>query len=79
MNTYIYTCLRISKLCGGALAASAVSPTKATSGIVHMPNRDCDLAFTRYCHHQYCMMYGIKKRGRWGGRILRNGRAMVLQ
>ena len=19
----------------------------------------CDLALTRYCHHQYCMVYGI--------------------
>jgi len=25
------------------------------------------LAFTRYCHHQYCMMYGIKDGGRWKG------------
>lgn len=28
---------RTSMLCGGARAASAVKPTKATSGIVHMP------------------------------------------
>jgi len=26
-----------------------------------------NLAFTRYCHHQYCMVYGIQKGGRWGG------------
>jgi len=39
----------------------------------------CELGFTRYCHHQYCMVYGIHKRGRWGGRILRNGREIVLQ
>ena len=25
------------------------------------------LAFTRYCHHQYCFLYGIQKRGRVGG------------
>jgi len=37
------------------------------------------LAFTRYCHRQYCMVYGIKGGGRWGGRILRNRRAIVLQ
>jgi len=37
------------------------------------------LAFTRYCHHQYCMVCGLKRGGRWGGRILRNGRAIVLQ
>ena len=24
---------------------------------------DTSLAFTRYCHHQYCMVYGIKRRG----------------
>jgi len=25
------------------------------------------LAFTRYCHHQYCMVYGINRGGRWEG------------
>jgi len=30
---------------------------------------------TRYCHHQYCMVYGIKRRGRWGGLYC----AMVVQ
>jgi len=28
-----------------------------------------DLAFTRYCHHQYCMVYGIQMGGRWGGGV----------
>ena len=37
------------------------------------------LAFTRYCHCQYCMVYGIQKEGPWGGRIMRISRAMVLQ
>ena len=37
------------------------------------------LAFTRYCHDQYCMVHDIKIRGSVGGRILRNGRAIVLQ
>jgi len=23
------------------------------------------LAFTRYCHHQYCMVYGIQREDRW--------------
>jgi len=27
------------------------------------------LAFTRYCHCQYCMVYGIKGGGRWGAYI----------
>ena len=25
------------------------------------------LAFTRYCHHLYCMVYGINREGRWRG------------
>jgi len=29
-------------------------------------SRGC-LAFTGYCHHQYCMVHGIHKGGRWGG------------
>jgi len=37
------------------------------------------LAFTRYCHHQCSMVYGITRGGSVGGRILRNGRAFVLQ
>jgi len=28
--------------------------------------RTLDLAFTRYCHHQYCRVNGIQRRGRWG-------------
>jgi len=36
------------------------------------------LAFARYCHRQYCMVYGIQKRGLWG-RVLRNVYAIVLQ
>jgi len=43
------------------------------------PNPVCVLAFTRYCHYQYCMLYGIHKWGRVGGRILRLSRAMVVQ
>jgi len=37
------------------------------------------LAFRRYSHRKYCMVYDIQRRGRWGGRVLRNGRAIVLQ
>jgi len=39
----------------------------------------CPLAFTRYCHHQYCIVHGIQKEGSVRGRILPNGRAIVLQ
>jgi len=32
------------------------------------PERTSDLAFTRYCHRQYCIVYGIQKViGPWGG------------
>ena len=37
------------------------------------------LTFTRYCYYQYCMVCGIQKGGRGGGRILPNGRAILLQ
>ena len=37
------------------------------------------LAFTRYCHCQYCTVYGIHRGGWVGGRILPNSRAIVLQ
>jgi len=39
----------------------------------------CFLAFTRYCHCQYCIVYGNHKGGWAGGRILRMCRAIVLQ
>jgi len=37
------------------------------------------LTFTRYCHHQCCWVPGIKRGGGGRGRILLNGRAIVLQ
>jgi len=39
----------------------------------------CVLTFTRYCHCQYCMLYGIRRGGRGGGRILHNSQAIVFQ
>ena len=38
----------------------------------------CDLAFTRYCCYQYCMVYSRQTGGRKGSRILSNNRALVL-
>jgi len=35
-----------------------------------------ELAFTRYCHHQYCMVYGITRGGVGGGGVYC---AMVVQ
>ena len=37
-----------------------------------------ELAFTRYCYYQYCMVYGMHMGGLRGGRILPNSRAIVL-
>jgi len=40
------------------------------------------LTFTRYCYWQWCMVYGIQKRGQGGGgggRMVFNSRAIVLQ
>jgi len=37
------------------------------------------LAFTRFCHDQHCMVYGIHKGGSEGVRVLRNSRAIVMQ
>jgi len=37
------------------------------------------LAFTGYCYYQYCLVYGIQKRGRGGGLPLRRSRAILLQ
>ena len=46
-----------------------VSPNHAT---------DANLAFTRYCHYQYCMVYSLQTKFRRGSRILPNDRAIVL-
>jgi len=37
------------------------------------------LAFTRYCHCQYCMVYGIQRGSRGGRRISRSSREIVVQ
>jgi len=39
----------------------------------------CELAFTRYCHYEYCMVYGITKedRGSYIGQKSRNSIAVV--
>jgi len=44
------------------------------------PKRAKGLVFTRYCHHQHCMVYDIQRGGgSVGGRILRDRRAIVFQ
>ena len=47
--------------------AGALAPPegRARRGQVH--GSRCDLAFARDCHHQYCMVYGIHREGRWRG------------
>jgi len=37
------------------------------------------LVSIRYCHYQYCMVYGISREGRGGGHVLRISCAMVLK
>jgi len=44
----------------------------------HRPPRAV-LVFTPDCHCQYCVVYGIHKRGWVSGCILPNSRAIVLQ
>jgi len=46
-------------------------------GAYHLPHPG--LAFTRYCYYPYCMVHGIQKGGRGGGRILLDSHAIVLQ
>jgi len=36
------------------------------------------LAFTQYCHYQYCMVYSIQKEGRGEVRSLHGSRAILL-
>ena len=38
-----------------------------TSSPSHLYYTLSHLAFTRSCYHQYCMMYGIRRGGRWRG------------
>ena len=68
---YIYVCVYSTQ--GGL----SYSPTPLT-----LAPPVCVLAFTRYCHDQYCIVYGIHKGGGggWGViYILPNSRAIVLQ
>ena len=46
---------------------------------VHLASAPPHLAFTRYCHYQYCMVYSIQMGSGGGCRNVRNGRAIVLQ
>jgi len=52
--------------------ASAVHVTDTCAQ--HQPR---DLAFTRYCCYQYCMVYGMQTGGRKGNLILSNNCAIV--
>ena len=66
------------------LVVALCSDTRVQSrAVIGTTRKQCGrtytLAFTRYCHHQYCIVYGIKNWGSVGGRTLRNGRAIVLQ
>jgi len=62
-----------------AQTASTLQPHRATTRRAGDHPTDApaplNLAFTRYCIHQYCMVYGIHRRGRCGGVYC----AMVMQ
>ena len=45
----------------------AYRPPRCTT--LHLPLRYRGLAYTRYCHHQYCIVYGIKRGGGGGAYI----------
>jgi len=51
-------------------AATSRVPVSGRSQLTPLPScihQAWPLAFTRYCHHQYCMVYGIQGGGgRWG-------------
>jgi len=66
---------RMRRNTGGCLGGPPTPTGGVRLGLAFLSN----LAFTRYCHCQYCMVYGNHKRGRVGGRILRIRRALVLQ
>ena len=61
-------------------AAGAAAPKLGGRHAARCPSASAapNLAFTRYCYYHYCMVYGIQTRGRRGGRILPNSRAIVL-
>jgi len=40
-------------------------------GALGLTQQNQPLAFTRYCYCQSCMVYGLNREGRGGGRILR--------
>ena len=61
----------------GARGASELTP-RVNTGRASERAR-VNPAFTRYCYHQYCMVYGIQKGGRGGVLYFPNSRAIVLQ
>jgi len=76
----VYACVQALKTKGGALERELAKANSLLAQRELQLSMMSRLAFTRYYHHQYCMVYGIH--GGWGVggvRILRNGRALVLQ
>jgi len=52
-------------LWGGSLIDN-IEKKSRNMWLVGQPPVECILAFTRYCHDQYCMVYGLLKGGRGG-------------
>jgi len=62
-----------------ANSSSFASRDRVPSGLDHHPLPPLSgLSFTRYCHCQYCIVFGIQTVGRGRGRILRNSPAIAL-
>jgi len=71
--------------CGGKhiIITRKVSVLYAASNAALKPTlgalETVDLAFTRHCHNQQCMVYGLLKGGRRKGHIVCNVGAILLQ
>jgi len=64
----------------GLLAPKTAEDVQSSaSGVRRDTVRGGELALTRYCYYQYCMVYSVQTGGRKGSRILPNSRAIVLQ
>jgi len=45
---------------------SVTADSAALRAYIRKEHMGDSLDFTRHCHHQYCMLNGINRAGRWG-------------
>jgi len=67
LRDLVYTCTSNGRL-NPLLSQLSTCRLSPSSGRDAYRVRSLDLACTRYCHHQCCMVYGIQKGGRMGAR-----------